>query len=83
MDYNFLANQIAESPARIENEIYRTLWNALQANYFGNRAPLSIASHFETWKNWAYNHALTSFLVRACRLPEVRSERLRHDEPPS
>jgi hypothetical protein len=72
MDYNFMANQTDESPARIENETYRTLWNAFRASYLGNRAPLSLGNHFETWESWAYDHALTRFLLRACRLPEVR-----------
>jgi hypothetical protein len=72
MDYNFMANQANESPARIENETYRTLWNAFRASYLGNRAPLSLGNHFETWESWAYDHALSRFLLRACRLPEVR-----------
>jgi hypothetical protein len=77
MDYNFLANQVGESPARIENETYRTLWNAFSATYFRNRAPLSLGVHFETWESWAYDHAVTRFLLRACRLPEVRCTTIR------
>lgn len=72
MDYNFMANQSGETPARIENETYRTLWNAFVVSYRGNRAPLALGNHFETWESWAYDHALTRFLTRACRLPEVR-----------
>jgi hypothetical protein len=72
MDYNFMANQIDESPAQIESETYRTLWNAFLVSYRGNRAPLSLGNHFETWESWAYDHALTRFLLRACRLPDVR-----------
>ena len=72
MDYNFMANQTTEAPRRIENEMYRTLWNAFRASYLGNRAPLSLGNHFETWESWAYDHALTRFLMRVCRLPEVR-----------
>jgi hypothetical protein len=72
MDYNFMANQIGESPAQIESETYRTLWNAFLASYRGRRAPLSLGNHFETWESWAYDHALTRFLLRACRLPDVR-----------
>ena len=72
MDYNFMANQGDETAAEIEEETYRTFWNAFRATYVGNRAPLSFGNHFETWKSWAYNHALTRFLSRACRLPEVR-----------
>jgi hypothetical protein len=72
MDYNFMANQVDEPPSRIENEMYRTLWNAFRASYLGNRAPLSLGNHFETWESWAYDHALTRFILRACRVPEVR-----------
>jgi hypothetical protein len=72
MDYNFMANQIGESSAQIENETERTLWNAFRAEYLGRRAPLSFGWHFETWESWAYVHALTHVLRRACRLPEVR-----------
>ena len=31
MDYNFWANQFGEPAARIENETYRTFWNAFRA----------------------------------------------------
>ena len=72
MDYNLMANQSGERPAQVENETYRTFWNAFRASYLGNRAPLSLGNHFETWRSWAYDHALTRFLLRACRLPEVR-----------
>jgi hypothetical protein len=72
MDYNFMANQVGEAPRRIEAETYRTFWNAFVASYRGNRAPLSLGNHFETWESWAYDHALARFLLRACRLPGVR-----------
>jgi len=72
MDYNFMANQTGEPPAQIESETYRTLWNAFLVSYHGNRAPLTLGNHFETWDSWAYDHALTRFLLRACRLPDVR-----------
>ena len=66
MDYNFFANGASEAG------MYEALWNAFEQAYRGNRAPLSLGNHFETWKAWAYDHALTRFLLRACRLPEVR-----------
>jgi hypothetical protein len=72
MDYNLMANQVGEAPARIESETYRTLWNAFLAGYRGSRAPLSLGFHFETWESWAYDHALVRFLLRACRLRDVR-----------
>ena len=72
MDYNFFANQVNLAPARAELETYRSLWNAFRVSYLGNRAPLSIGQHFETWESAAYDNALTRFLLTACRLPEVR-----------
>jgi peptidoglycan/xylan/chitin deacetylase (PgdA/CDA1 family) len=78
MDYSFFANQTGgvsgpPSAARgIELETYRSLWAAFRTSYLGKRAPLSIGNHFETWNHWAYDHALARFLLRACRLPEVR-----------
>jgi hypothetical protein len=66
MDYNFFANGASEAG------MYDSLWTAFQRVYRGNRAPLSLGNHFETWNAWAYDHALTRFLLRACRLPEVR-----------
>jgi hypothetical protein len=74
MDYNFFANQtIAGTPASaIERETYLSLWGAFRTSYYGNRAPLSFANHFETWNNRAYNHALARVVLRACLMPEVR-----------
>ena len=31
-----------------------------------------MGNHFETWESWAYDHALTRFLLRVCKLREVR-----------
>jgi hypothetical protein len=73
MDYNFLANQVGERASQVEDETYRSLWNAFWTSYRGNRAPLQLGNHFETWNHWAYDRALERFLLRACRLPEVRS----------
>jgi hypothetical protein len=74
MDYNFFYNQTVAglSAAVSEQQAYLSLWRAFQASYFGNRAPLSFANHFETWNGWAYDHALARVVLRACRLPEVR-----------
>lgn len=72
MDYNFMANQVEETPVEIEAETYRTLWSAFRTEYLGRRAPLSFGWHFETWESWAYDHALTRVLTRICGLPEVR-----------
>lgn len=74
MDYNFFYNQALAglSPAVSEQQAFASLWRAFLATYRGNRAPLSFANHFETWSDWAYDHALARVVLRACRLPEVR-----------
>ncbi|HEV3403888.1 MAG TPA: hypothetical protein VG073_06330 [Gaiellaceae bacterium] len=74
MDYNFFANQtIAGTPrAAIEQQTFLTLWRAFLFSYHGKRAPLSFASHFESWNGGAYDRALARVVLRACHLPEVR-----------
>ncbi len=72
MDYNFLANQTGVPPASIERETFLALRHAFLESYFGNRAPLSIGMHFETWRSWAYDHAVARLLLGICRLPEVQ-----------
>ncbi|HEY2940456.1 MAG TPA: hypothetical protein VGJ27_11635, partial [Gaiellaceae bacterium] len=58
--------------AGIERETYLSLRNAFRTSYRGNRAPLSFANHFETWNHWAYDRALSRFVLESCRLPGVR-----------
>ena len=78
MDYNLFANQTGgvSGPAslepRIERETYLTLRGAFRRLYRGNRAPFVYGSHFEMWNHWAYNRALTRFLLETCRLRDVR-----------
>jgi hypothetical protein len=74
MDYNFFYNQVIAglSTATSEQQTYLSLWRAFRSSYYGNRAPLSFANHFETWNGWAYDHALARVALQACRLPEVR-----------
>jgi hypothetical protein len=72
MDYNFFANQVGVAADSIERETVLTLRHAFLTSYYGNRAPLSIGLHFETWNSWAYNHAVTRLLLGVCVLPEVR-----------
>jgi hypothetical protein len=74
MDYNFFYNQAIAglSAAGSEQQTYLSLWRAFRSSYYGNRAPLSFANHFETWNGWAYDHALARVVLQACRLPEVR-----------
>ena len=53
-------------------ETYLTIERAFRASYRGNRAPFVWGNHFETWNHWAYDRALTRFLLETCRLPDVR-----------
>jgi hypothetical protein len=75
MDYNFFANQVGAADP--ERETYLSLRRAFRAAYRGDRAPLSIGNHFETWNNGAYNHAVARFLLKTCRLPQVRCVSMR------
>jgi hypothetical protein len=78
MDYNLFANQtsgVSGPPSlepRLERETYETLMDAFRTSYRGNRAPLVWGNHFETWNHWAYDRALTRFLLAVCRRPQVR-----------
>jgi hypothetical protein len=76
MDYNFLANQLG-SDTVAERETYLTLRAAFRSSYRGNRAPLSLGFHFETWHGGAYDRALSRFLAETCRLQDVRCVSIR------
>jgi peptidoglycan/xylan/chitin deacetylase (PgdA/CDA1 family) len=76
MDYNFMANQppatTRDESSRLEDQTYASYVNAFNESYRGNRAPFAIGNHFARWNHGAYVRALTRFLERVCRLPEVR-----------
>ena len=76
MDYNFLANQTG-ARVGVERETYRTLRAAFWRSYRGNRAPLSIGFHFETWHDGAYDRALAQLLGEVCALRQVRCTTIR------
>jgi hypothetical protein len=76
MDYNLLANQLG-SDAAAERETYLTFRAAFRSSYRGNRAPLSIGFHFETWHHGAYDRALARFLAETCGLRAVRCVSIR------
>ena len=69
MDYNFLANQngqrLTASPERcktIADQSYRAYANALSAVRNGNRAPLILGNHMNSWVCGAYTNGLTRFI---------------------
>ena len=72
MDYNLYANQTGALEQQVERETYLTLRGAFRRSYRGNRAPFIFGMHFETWNHWAYDRAMTRFLLETCRLPDVR-----------
>jgi hypothetical protein len=77
MDYNFFMAQFRAKtdPRRVEAAREQTLQTYLayfKANYTGNRAPLHIGHHFESYELGAYTEALKSFARAVCGLPEVR-----------
>ena len=78
MDYNLFANQTSGISAgaslepQIERETYLTLRGAFRRLYRGNRAPFVFGMHFETWNHWAYDRAMSRFLLETCRLRDVR-----------
>lgn len=80
MDYNILyqftegrtTTSAAES-ARIRKVTYDSLMAALGAVYDGNRAPLFIGNHFNTWARGAFRDSLTDFVTDAHdQYPSVR-----------
>jgi peptidoglycan/xylan/chitin deacetylase (PgdA/CDA1 family) len=72
MDYNLYANQTGAPAAQVERETYLTLRGAFRRSYRGNRAPFVFGMHFETWNHWAYDRAMTRFLLETCGLRAVR-----------
>lgn len=65
-------------------------WQGLyDRSYRGDRSPVIIGNHFETWNGGAYTDSLTDFLEANCRKPDtycVSNEELLHwlqAEPPA
>jgi hypothetical protein len=70
MDYNFLYAQnnaqVSGSQAvcdRARTSTYNSFLKAFNAVYTGNRAPLILGNHFNTWLCGAYRDALTNFIT--------------------
>ncbi|MDH3026404.1 polysaccharide deacetylase [Gordonia alkanivorans] len=76
LDYNFWysVNKATDRPAdraRIARVVTSTYDYMLRRAYEGNRAPLVIANHLNTWNTNAFNPATAAFMRRACTKPEV------------
>ncbi|UQI48664.1 hypothetical protein M1P56_32305 [Streptomyces sp. HU2014] len=79
MDYNFLANQSGgrtrgdPSRHRAWGEQFREgLLAGFDRAYYGNRAPLFIGDHFESWNGGTYMRAVESTIGTVCAKDGVR-----------
>ncbi|MDT3395158.1 hypothetical protein RKE29_00550 [Streptomyces sp. B1866] len=78
MDYNFLANQSGTTrgdPARHAawgEQMRRGLLAAFYRAYQGNRAPLFVGNHFESWNGGTYMRAVEDTIKTVCPMPDVR-----------
>ncbi|MFE0739633.1 hypothetical protein ACFW2N_32670, partial [Streptomyces sp. NPDC058855] len=79
MDYNFMVNQSGGTtrgnPAQYErwgDEMRDGLLMGFRRAYEGNRAPLIIGNHFESWNGGTYMRAVEETIERVCNKPDVR-----------
>ncbi|WP_375803436.1 hypothetical protein [Streptomyces sp. A012304] len=79
MDYNFMVNQSGTSsqgdPAKHEywgDQMRDGLLMGFRRAYNGNRAPLIIGNHFESWNGGTYMRAVEEVVEHVCTKAEVR-----------
>lgn len=78
MDYNFMVNQSGTpqgDPARREmwgDQMRDGLLQGFERAYEGNRAPLIIGNHFESWNGGTYMRAVEEVIEEVCTKSDVR-----------
>lgn len=79
MDYNFMVNQSGTqtqgNPDKYDqwgDEMRDGLLKGFDRAYDGNRAPLVIGNHFESWNGGTYMRALDEVIEKVCNKSEVR-----------
>ncbi|NNN34711.1 hypothetical protein HLK59_31000 [Streptomyces sp. S3(2020)] len=78
MDYNFAVNQSGTmygDPSKHEfwgDQMRDSLLKGFHRAYDGNRAPLIIGNHFESWNGGTYMRAVEETIERVCNKPDVR-----------
>ncbi|MFF2504033.1 hypothetical protein ACFVTY_11760 [Streptomyces sp. NPDC058067] len=79
MDYNFMVNQSGTAtqgdPDKQElwgDQMRDGLLQGFDRAYRGNRAPLIIGNHFESWNGGNYMRAVEETVDTVCNKPEVR-----------
>ncbi|MDG4856757.1 hypothetical protein P8605_01010 [Streptomyces sp. T-3] len=79
MDYNFMVNQ-SGSTSKGDPSMHRYWGDQMRDGllagfdraYNGNRAPLIIGNHFESWNGGTYMRAIEETIERVCTKSEVR-----------
>lgn len=76
MDYNMWvmfngAKEVPESAPRLRTAIFETYQHLYQAAFEGNRAPILIANHFNTWNGDSFNPPVEKFMREYCGRPET------------
>ncbi|MFE7752358.1 hypothetical protein [Streptomyces sp. NPDC057428] len=78
MDYNFMFNQSGTTqgdPAKHAywgNQMRDGLLQAFDRSYNGNRAPLIIGNHFESWNGGTYMRAIEETIKTVCTKQDVQ-----------
>ncbi|MFJ7302042.1 hypothetical protein [Streptomyces sp. NPDC099088] len=79
MDYNFMVNQSGtqtqgdpEKQQLWGDQMRDGLLKGFERAYDGNRAPLVIGNHFESWNGRTYMRAVDEVVERVCTKAEVR-----------
>lgn len=76
MDYNlwFILNRAKDEPERaaeFSKVAFDTYMGAYQAAFDGNRAPLVVGNHFNTWSGGGFMTAVEQFMGGVCAKPET------------
>ncbi|MFR0358409.1 polysaccharide deacetylase family protein [Streptomyces sediminimaris] len=79
MDYNFMVNQSGTQtqgdPDKYDywgDQMRDGLLKGFRRAYYGNRAPLILGNHFESWNGGTYMRAVEEVVEKVCNKPDVR-----------
>ncbi|MER6562705.1 hypothetical protein ABT300_34240 [Streptomyces sp. NPDC001027] len=79
MDYNYMVNQSGTATqgdrakfAYWGDQMRESLLKGFDRAYDGNRAPLIIGNHFESWNGGTYMRAVEQVVEHVCNKPDVR-----------